>query len=111
MIAKQMRTAKRTDYSTPHPGPLLVQRGEGELFCGTITRASSFLATLGYYLLLRWSIGQASRLCVNLVSLFRKLAGLFFHSLLQRFFLGDVLSPSPPHMPPRISSPAADKTP
>jgi len=22
--------------STPHPGPLLVRRGEGELFCGTI---------------------------------------------------------------------------
>jgi hypothetical protein len=24
--------------STPHPGPLLVGRGEGELFCGTISR-------------------------------------------------------------------------
>src|ERR1035437_3188612 len=33
----------------------------------------------------------ASRLRVNLVSLFGKLFGLFFHSLFQRLFLGDAL--------------------
>jgi hypothetical protein len=47
--------------STPHPGPLLVWRGEGELFCGTITQdgilAPAFARlrrgkdfALGYYL-------------------------------------------------------------
>jgi len=28
------------ERSTPHPGPLLVRGGEGELFCGTITQGS-----------------------------------------------------------------------
>jgi len=36
-------------------------------------------ATLGYSVLLGWSIGHATRLRVKLVSLFRKLAGQFFH--------------------------------
>jgi hypothetical protein len=28
----------RGKYFAPHPGPLLVWRGEGELFCGTISQ-------------------------------------------------------------------------
>ena len=35
--------------------------------------------------------GYFSHLRVNLVSLLRKLAGLFFHALFQRLFLGDPL--------------------
>ena len=32
--------SSRSFVSTPHPGPLLVWRGEGELFCGTFSRGS-----------------------------------------------------------------------
>jgi hypothetical protein len=32
-LAKEAR-----GFSTPHPGPLLVWRGEGEIFCGTMTQ-------------------------------------------------------------------------
>jgi hypothetical protein len=33
-----LRSSAVKHFSTPHPGPLLVRRGEGELFCGTFSR-------------------------------------------------------------------------
>jgi hypothetical protein len=42
-----MAIAKRTNFSTPHPGPLLVRRGEGELFCELKTQRSRWRGNAG----------------------------------------------------------------
>jgi hypothetical protein len=40
MLFRICASDKRWNISTPHPGPLLVRRGEGQLFCGTVTQGS-----------------------------------------------------------------------